>query len=144
MVRGSKGEAEVSARATAQYNAFTNTVPFERYVERFRRFMQSRVYDPDLDVVAVAPSGRIGSFCIVWPDPVTKIGLFEPVGTHPDFQRRGLGKAVMLEALRRLKARGMTDARVCTLADNIPGVKLYEAAGFHIAQRLGAYEKKLA
>lgn len=142
-VRGSKGECEVIARATAQYNAFTNTVPFDRYVGRFRRFMQSPVYDPELDVLAVAPDGRVGSFCIVWPDPVSKAGLFEPVGTHPDFQRRGLGKAVMTEALRRLKERGMAWAIVSTIADNTPGVKLYESVGFHIAKRLGTYEKKL-
>jgi len=143
-VRGSKGETEVVARATAQYSAFTNTIPFDRYVDRFRGFMQSPVYDPELDVVAVAPDGRIDSFCIVWLDPVTGVGLFEPVGTHPDFQRRGLGKAVMSEALRRLKERGMERAIVSTNADNTPGIKLYEAAGFHITNRLGTYEKKLA
>ncbi len=142
-VRGSKGKTEVVARATAQYNAFTNTAAFDLYVARFRRFMQSPVYDPELDVVAVAPDGKIGAFCIVWPDMVTEVGLFEPVGTHPDFRQRRLGKAVMLEALHRLKERGMTHARVSTLAENTPGVKLYEAAGFRIAYRLGSYEKKL-
>jgi ribosomal protein S18 acetylase RimI-like enzyme len=142
-VRGSKGEIEVAVRATAQYNAFTNTAPFDIYVERFRRFMRSPVYDPETDVVAVSPDGRIGSFCIVWPDPVTGAGLFEPVGTHPDFRQRGLGKAVMIEALHRLKDRGMNRAIVCTLANNTPGIKLYEAAGFCIIDRMGTYEKKL-
>lgn len=142
-VRGCRGEVEVVARATPQYNAFDNSMPFERYVARFRGFMQSHVYDPELDVVAVAPGGRIDSFCIVWPDPSIQVGLFEPVGTHPDFQRRGLGKAVMLEALRRLQARGMERAIVSTTAKNMPGIKLYEAVGFRIVQRLGTYEQKL-
>jgi len=143
IVRSCRGEGEVIARAIPQYNAFTNTMPFERYVERFRHFMQSRVYDPELDVVAVSPDGRIDSFCIVWPDPLIKVGLFEPVGTHPDFQRRGLGKAVMTEALRRLQACGMERAIVSTTAENTAGIKLYEAVGFGISQRLGTYEKKL-
>lgn len=143
-VRGCQGEAEVVVRALPQYHAFTNTAPFDRYVERFRRFMQSPVYDPELDVVAVAPDGQIGSFCIVWPDPDIKTGLFEPVGTHPDFQRRGLGKAVMIEALHRLQARGMERAIVSTTAENTAGIKLYESAGFRIIQRLGTYEKKLS
>jgi ribosomal protein S18 acetylase RimI-like enzyme len=30
--------------------------------------------------------------------------MFEPVGTHPDFQGQGLGKAVMTEGLRRMQA----------------------------------------
>jgi mycothiol synthase len=142
-VRGCRGEAEVIARAMPQYSAFDNSMPFERYVARFRGFMQSPVYDPELDVVAVNPDGRIDSFCIVWPDPLIKVGLFEPVGTHPDYQRRGLGKAVMSEALRRLQRRGMERAIVSTTAKNIAGIRLYEAVGFRIIQRLGTYEKKL-
>ena len=143
IVRGCRGEAEVTARATPQYNAFTNTAPFDRYVQRFRKFMQSPVYDPELDVVAVSPGGQIGAFCIVWPDPLNKVGLFEPVGTHPEYQRRGLGKAVMAAALRRLKDRGMERAIVCTTAKNTPGIRLYEAIGFQIINRFGLYEKKL-
>jgi ribosomal protein S18 acetylase RimI-like enzyme len=105
--------------------------------------MQSPVYDPELDVVAVAPDGRIGAFCIVWPDPVNKVGLFEPVGTHPDFQRRGLGKAVMSEALRRLRERGMTEACVCTNANHTPAVRLYESVGFRTVDIHLTYTKDL-
>ena len=41
---------------------------------------------------------RINGFaaaCTIWFDQVNGVGLFEPVATHPDFQGRGLGKAVM-------------------------------------------------
>ena len=34
---------------------------------------------------------------------MTQTGYFEPVGTVPEHQQRGLGKAVMIEAMRRLK-----------------------------------------
>ena len=105
--------------------------------------MQSRVYDPELDVVAVATDGQIGSFCIVWPDPLNKVGLFEPVGTHPDHKRRGLGKAAMSEALRRLRDLGMTGACVCTSAENTPAIKLYEAVGFRTVDILLTYIKDL-
>ena len=54
--------------------------------------MRSPVYDRDLDIVAVSADDRIGAFCIVWMDAVNRVGLFEPVGTHPDFQRKGLGE----------------------------------------------------
>jgi mycothiol synthase len=43
---------------------------------------------------------------------VTRSAYFEPVGTHPAHQRRGLGKAVMFEGLRRLKRMGATLAFV--------------------------------
>ncbi len=142
-VRSSAGENEAAARAAAQYGAFESSAPFDRYEARFRRFMQSPVYDPDLDVVAAAPDGRIGAFCIAWPDPLNKVGLFEPVGTHPDFQRKGLGKAVMTDALRRLQGCGMTSANVCTDSENEPAVKLYEVVGFRTVNQLGLYEKIL-
>jgi mycothiol synthase len=93
--------------------------------------------------VAATPEGKIGAFCIVWPDSVNQVGLFEPVGTHPDYQRKGLGRAVMLEGLRRLQQRGMSRAMVCTGEDNLPGVKLYESMGFHITNKLGHYEKTI-
>jgi mycothiol synthase len=141
IVRSSPVETDVQARASAQYNAFGSSLPMDIYIERIRKFMQSPVYDPDLNVVAVDTAGQVGSFCTVWLDPLNKTGLFEPVGTHPDFQRRGLGKAVMVEALRRLHARGMTDAMVCTSSDNAPAIKLYESVGFHITDVFWTYKK---
>jgi mycothiol synthase len=63
------------------------------------------------------------------------------VGTHPDFQRKGLGKAVMLEGFRRLRAGGMRQAIVSTFEDNLAAIKLYESVGFQIVNHLGTYEK---
>ncbi len=140
-VRACKGETEVASRARAQYGAFGSAAPFERYLERFRKFMRSPVYCHNLDIVAVAPDGQIGAFCIVWMDPVNQVGLFEPVGTHPDYQRKGLGKAVMLEGLRRLQAGGMKQAIVSTGEDNLPAINLYESIGFRVVNKLGTYEK---
>ena len=143
-VRSARGLAEVRQRAQAQYGAFSSTADVERYVQRFTRFMQSPVYDPEWDVVAAAPDGRIGAFCIAWSDPLTGVGLFEPVGTHPDFQRKGLGKAVMLEALARLQRLGMRQAIVTTGEDNLPAIKLYESVGFHLTNRLLYYKQKIS
>ena len=141
VVRGCKGEPEVAARARAQHGAFCSSAPFERYLERFTRFMRSPVYNPELDIVAVIQEGQVGAFCIVWTDTLNKVGLFEPVGTHPDFQRIGLGKAVMLEGFHRLQEKGMQSVIVSTFEDNPAAIKLYESVGFRIVNRLGTYEK---
>jgi mycothiol synthase len=141
LVRECIGEPEVAARARAQYGAFGSDAPFERYLERFRNFMRSPVYDRNLDIVAITLDGQIGAFCIVWIDPINKVGLFEPVGTHPDFQRKGLGKAVMLEGLHRMQAGGMKQAIVSTFEDNLAAIKLYESVGFRVVNQLGTYEK---
>lgn len=135
--------AEVSERARAQYGAFTNKMPFVTYIERFRTFMQTGAYAAALDVVAADPDGKIGAFCIAWPDEETRQGHFEPVGTHPDFQRKGLGTAVMLEALRLLQERGMHSASVCTPESNVGATAFYKALGFRVTNRLGTYEKAI-
>jgi mycothiol synthase len=141
VLRSCNGEIEVAARAGAQYAAFGSSAPVERYQERFTRFMQSPVYHPELDLVAAVPGGQITAFCIVWLDPDNRIGHFEPVGTHPDFQRQGLGKAIMLAGLQKLKEAGMMSADVVTIEDNPAAIKLYENSGFRMVNRLGTYEK---
>ncbi len=140
-LRGSKGVVEVEQRARAQYGAFGSAAPFELYRQRFTHFMHSPVYDPQLDIVAVAEDGQVGAFTIVWTDAATATGLFEPVGTHPAFQRHGLGRAVMLEGMRRLKERGMRRAIVNTYEDNLAAIRFYQSVGFQAAGRLGTYEK---
>jgi ribosomal protein S18 acetylase RimI-like enzyme len=139
--RNCKGEEEASARAKVQYGAFGSAVSFERYLRRFTSFMRSPVYDPRLDVVAVAPDGRFAAFCFVWLDPTNLVGLFEPVGTHPDFQRMGLGSAIIQEGLRRMQETGMKSAIVSTPEDNLAAIKLYEFLGFQLINQLGTYEK---
>lgn len=142
-VRSVLGECEAIARAAAQYGAYESDAPFEKYLQRYLNFMRSPVYEPERDIVAALPDGQIGSFCMVWTDPVNRAGLFEPVGTHPAFRGKGLAKAVMLEGLRRLQERGMLQASLCTNEDNLPAVKLYESLGFKIVDKHLTFEKEI-
>ncbi len=70
------------------------------------------LYRRDLDIVAVATDGSIAAFCTAWFDDVTRSGVFEPVATVPAHQRRGLGRAVITEGLRRLQRLGAVVASV--------------------------------
>ncbi len=72
----------------------------------YRNIQTAPLYRRDLDLVAVTPDGAIAAFTTIWFDDVTRSAVFEPVATVPDYQRRGLGKAVMTEGLRRLQRRG--------------------------------------
>jgi ribosomal protein S18 acetylase RimI-like enzyme len=143
-VRACRGEAELEARACAQHGAFQSKLEWGRYLDRFRRFMRSAVYDPERDRVAVAPDGRVAAFTITWHDHAVGDGLFEPVGTHPDFQRRGLGRAVITDALARMQAAGLRRALVCSATDNPAAVGLYQSCGFQIVGRLLTYQKDIA
>ncbi|OGN74356.1 MAG: hypothetical protein A2X25_05550 [Chloroflexi bacterium GWB2_49_20] len=142
-VRPVAGEHEVRLRAAASHAAFGSSKSFEDYCPRMLRFMQSPVYRPENDLVTVSPEGRFASFCLLWPDPVTRVGLFEPVGTHPAFRGRGLGKAVLAAGLQRLHDLGMTQTSVCVESDNFSAARLYESMGFKKSFRLLTYEKPL-
>lgn len=78
----------------------------------YRHIQTAPLYRRDLDLVAIAPDGAIAAFCTIWFDDVTRSAYFEPVATVPAHQRRGLGKALMTEGLRRLQRMGSTLASV--------------------------------
>jgi predicted N-acetyltransferase YhbS len=71
----------------------------------FSRMRTMPAYRPDLDL-AVMKHGEILSFATLWFDGVNRIALLEPVGTRPDFRRRGLGRAVIYQGILRAKALG--------------------------------------
>lgn len=82
---------------------------------------------------------RSAGFCTVWFDPVTRTGMFEPVGVVPEHQRLGIGKALMVEGLQRLKALGARLAYVSSYGE--PAHSLYAGAGFIDLVRSFAWEK---
>lgn len=112
-------------------------------LESYRRLRTIPGYSADLDLVAVAPDGRFGSYCICWYDPVNHSGEFEPVGTRSAYHQMGLGKAVMQEGLRRLKQRGATIAIVYSMAANAAARALYASVGFGVARTTEVYAKRL-
>jgi ribosomal protein S18 acetylase RimI-like enzyme len=97
-----------------EYQMFTRLAP------SFRR---------ELDLVVEAPDGTLAAYVGVPYDEANRRGIFEPVCTHPDHRRRGLGQALMREGLLRLRASGATDVVVET-GDMVPANRLYSSIGF--------------
>lgn len=141
-IRTSRGEEDARLRSVASHAAFGSSKPFEEYWPRTLRFMQSPVYVPEHEIFVTSPQGEVASYCIISTDEMNKLGHFEPVGTHPHFQRKGLGKILLLDALRRLKSEGMQEADVFTNHDNVAAIRLYESVGFQFDKRLLTYKKR--
>ena len=131
-------------RAAASYSAFGSSADWDAYVQRYMRFTNSPVYDPHKDIVITTAEGRVAAFCNIWIDSVNRVGLFEPVGVHSDFQGQGFGKLVVKEGIMRMRSLGMEQAIVTTSEDNIPARKLYESVGFHQMDRLLVFQRELA
>jgi ribosomal protein S18 acetylase RimI-like enzyme len=108
----------------------------------YRNIQNAPLYRRDLDLVATAPDGAVAAFCTIWFDDVARTGAFEPVGTVPAHQRRGLGKAVMAEGLRRLKRMGATLAQVSSYSAEAHA--LYAAMGFTDSERSEPWSKEWA
>ena len=62
--------------------------------------------DLNLKVAVVSPEGNFVSYCGMWYDPVAGFAVVEPVATDPEYRRMGLGKAAVLEGLRRVGLLG--------------------------------------
>jgi ribosomal protein S18 acetylase RimI-like enzyme len=140
-VRASRGAEDAERRSAASHAAFGSSMPFDEYWQRTLRFVQSPVYVKEHELFVTAPDERVAAFCCIWTDSLNRMGYFEPVGVHPDFHRRGLGKYLLFEGLRRLRAEGMTAASVCAESDNPAAIHLYESAGFQKVKRLLTFQK---
>jgi predicted N-acetyltransferase YhbS len=129
-----------SSRAAAHRSAFQPS----RFRDDVYEFVRSTPdYRADLDCVAVAPDGTIAAFTLAWLDEVNRVGTLEPVGAHADHLRLGLGRAVNLFALQRLRDLGATTATVACRGDDAYPIPrgLYESVGFRECWRLLAYRK---
>jgi GNAT superfamily N-acetyltransferase len=122
---------ELPSRSWCSWKAFHPDEPDEKYEGWlwYGNIRAAPLYNKELDIVAIDPDGEVASFTTAWYDAVTNTAHFEPVGTHPDHQRKGLGLACITEGLRRLKRLGCR--RAFLEGFSIPAKGLYNKAGFH-------------
>jgi ribosomal protein S18 acetylase RimI-like enzyme len=126
-VRTMTGPDEIAARVEVHRAAFA---PSRMTVEKYAICVEQDHYAFERDVVVEAPDGSFAAFTRCWLDPIGSIGEFEPVGTHPGHQRRGLGRAANLHGLRILQAAGARDVLVFSLRSNAASEALYRSVGF--------------
>ena len=93
-------------------------------------FSEAEFYTPELDIVVVAPDESFAAFATGRLDPVSKLAEVEPVGVHPEHRRKGLGKAVVLECIRRLQRQGAKAIVILGAASTEEATHLYDSLGF--------------
>ncbi len=64
-------------------------------------------------------------------DPISKIAELEPVGVHTEHIRKGFGRALVYEGIRRLQKHNAKEIVILGAASTELGIKLYDSVGFY-------------
>jgi GNAT superfamily N-acetyltransferase len=122
-------EAGPEAAVQAHIDSWAPSAYTARSYEDVR---QTAAYRGDLHILVEAPDGTMAAETIMWLDEANKTVEFEPVGTHPDYRRLGLARAMMLHGMHQARAGGATHATVaCLGALGRPAARdLYCSVGF--------------
>jgi GNAT superfamily N-acetyltransferase len=122
-------EAGPEAAVRAHVDAWA---PSTYTAEGYEGVRNTAPYRGDLHVLVEAPDGTMAASTIMWLDEVNRTAEFEPVGTHPHFRRRGLGRAMLLHGMHLAREAGATHATVvCLGAPGHPNARgLYYSVGF--------------
>jgi GNAT superfamily N-acetyltransferase len=115
------GEPELSPENLAMREAMFDTVTARR----------------DLKIVVAAPDGEFVAICGMFYQPQGRFGYVEPVATDPAYRRMGLGKAAVLEGIRRCGELGAVEAFV---GSDQP---FYLALGFEVLYVSQCWQKPL-
>ncbi|MGW5863273.1 GNAT family N-acetyltransferase [Streptomyces sp. NPDC055239] len=101
-------------------------------VEDYEGVRRTAPYRGDLHILVEAPDGTMASSAIMWLDEANRTAEFEPVGTHRDYRRLGLARAMLLHGMLRVRAAGATHVTVaCLGAPGHPQARgLYYGVGF--------------
>ena len=62
--------------------------------------------DLNLKIAVVNKEGDFVSYCGMWYEPETGFAIIEPVATDPAYRKAGLGKAAVLEGIKRVGQLG--------------------------------------
>ena len=103
------------------------------------RLRQCSLYDPTLDLTIEAADGEAAGYALFWFDPVTAVGLVEPMRVEEAYQRRGLARVLLTTGLERLARRGARRLKVGYGTE--PARSLYVGAGFQVSATDTSYSR---
>jgi mycothiol synthase len=134
-IRPLHGMSEVQAYVNLHRAAFdSDTMTFEWRV----RILKHSTYQSELDLIVENDKKIPVGFCVCWQRD--NIGQIEPIGIHPDYQGRGLGKALENFAYQTLKRRGVSLMKIDHRSFNEKAIALSLKTGFRKANNALRYK----
>ncbi len=96
-------------------------------------------YSSDWDLAVVSSTGQVVAFCLAWLDRENRIAEIDPVGTHPDYRKRGFAKALLTDCFIRLHHNGITKAQIQGFSEaakklysSLTPAETYEILGYRL------------
>ena len=82
----------------------------------FRGKSSAPSYSFEWDLIAISPNGKLAAQSLVWLYPRNQMAEIDPLGTHPEYRKRGLSRALVLESFRRMRNSGIHYAYIASEA----------------------------
>ena len=101
------------------------------------RLRQCSLYDPALDLAVEAADGEVAGYALFWFDPVTEVGMVDPMRVEDGYQRRGLAHAMLTTGADRLAKQGARRLKVGYATD--VARSFYVGAGFRVTSSNTSY-----
>jgi predicted N-acetyltransferase YhbS len=101
------------------------------------RLRQCSLYDPALDLAVETADRQVAGSSLFWFDPVTEVGLVEPMRVEDEYQRRGLARAMLTTGIDRLARLGARRIKAGYSTETARA--LYERAGFRRTTTTATY-----
>lgn len=106
-------------------------------------------YQPELDLIVIAPDGTFAALCSCRLKPQTHAqaytGWIEWLGTRRGFRRMGLGRAMLFAGIGQLQAAGADTVKLSVDSQSLTGANhLYESVGFRPVETVLSWVKPVA
>lgn len=140
-IRPLRGEDEVADYVALHRAAFQSR---NMTTDWRSRTLSHPNYVPHLDLVAEDEAGALAAFCIGWLCELDGmvVGQIEPLGVLPEYQGRGLGRAILLHSLQQFYKSGAKRLLIDAESSNPASQGLYEASGFREFSRTYKYFRR--
>ena len=131
---------EVSQESFADHWEFTPTS-----WDEWSHFMLDETFDRDFWLLA-REGDEVAGVCLCRREAIGRpgVGFVRILGVRRPWRRRGLGRALLLEAFARLRERGAEAVELGVDGENTTGaVRLYESVGMRVKFRWDIFERRL-
>jgi len=119
--------------------------PIDAELERWRHWTRQPDFDPALWFLAL-DSDEVCGFCCCYAESHgdKETGLVDEFGVRPAWRKRGIGRALLLESFRAMRARGLKAAELTVDSDNrSDALALYAGVGMKVVSQSHTLLKEL-